>query len=143
MKLLPLLLAFVPLVLVSSASGQGALDGVRCRVLVSSDIGGTDPDDFQSMVHLLVYSDLFDLEGLVSSPHGPDRKENMLQVIDLYARDYPQLKAHSSRYPATSPRAWSGAGRWVRTIDWITDFSSRLLSCSEGLRRRGRRPAGH
>ena len=26
----------------------------RPRVIVSTDIGGTDPDDFQSMVHFLV-----------------------------------------------------------------------------------------
>ena len=32
----------------------GALAGHRFRVVVSTDIGGTDPDDFQSMVHLLV-----------------------------------------------------------------------------------------
>ena len=29
----------------------------RPRVVVSTDIGGTDPDDFQSMVHLLLYAD--------------------------------------------------------------------------------------
>jgi hypothetical protein len=29
---------------------------------VSTDIGGTDPDDQQSMVHLLVSSDAFDIE---------------------------------------------------------------------------------
>ena len=38
------------------------------RVLISTDIGGTDPDDNQSMIHLMMYSDLFQLEGLVSSP---------------------------------------------------------------------------
>jgi hypothetical protein len=37
----------------------------RFRVLVSTDIGGTDPDDNQSMAHLLMYSNEFDLEGLV------------------------------------------------------------------------------
>ena len=46
----------------------GALDGQRPRVIVSSDIGGSDPDDFQSMVHFLVYADVFDIEGLISSP---------------------------------------------------------------------------
>jgi hypothetical protein len=51
-------------------------------VLVSTDIGGTDPDDFQSMVHLLVYADLFDIEGLISSPFGPGRKGHILEVID-------------------------------------------------------------
>jgi hypothetical protein len=77
----------------------GALAGHRYRVLVSTDIGGTDADDFQSMVHLLVYADCFDIEGLVSSPYGPGRKEHILKVIDAYARDFPYLSSHSARYP--------------------------------------------
>src|SRR5690606_655401 len=77
----------------------GALSGERPRVLVSTDIGGTDPDDFQSMVHLLVYADVLDIEGLVSSPYGPGRKEHILEVIDCYARDYPNLVTCSDRYP--------------------------------------------
>ncbi len=40
----------------------------RPRILISNDIGGTDPDDNQSMAHFLMYSDLFEIEGLVSSP---------------------------------------------------------------------------
>ena len=39
------------------APAADALAGTRPRVIVSTDIGGTDPDDFQSMVHLLVYAD--------------------------------------------------------------------------------------
>ncbi len=79
--------------LVKAATTEGgALAGERLRVLVSTDIGGTDPDDFQSMVHLLVYADALDIEGLVSSPYGPGRKEHILEVIDQYARDYPNLK---------------------------------------------------
>ena len=72
----------------------------RPRVIVSTDIGGTDPDDFQSMVHFLLYADMFDVEGLVSSPYGPGRREHILEVIDRYAADYPNLKTHSDRYPA-------------------------------------------
>src|SRR5262245_45241427 len=72
---------------------------VRPRVVISTDIGGTDPDDFQSMVHLLVCADRFDLEGLISSPYGPGRKEHILQVLDHYARDYGNLKSHSARFP--------------------------------------------
>jgi hypothetical protein len=71
----------------------------RPRVLVSTDIGGTDPDDFQSMVHLLLYADRFDLEGLISSPFGPGRKHHILEVIDRYERDYANLKTYSPRYP--------------------------------------------
>ncbi len=51
------------------------------------------------MAHLLLYADLFDLEGLVSSPYGPGRKHHILEVIDQYARDYPTLRRHSDRYP--------------------------------------------
>jgi hypothetical protein len=82
------------------AADGGALAGKRHRVIVSTDIGGADPDDFQSMVHLLVYADCFDLEGLVSSPYGPGRKEHILKVIDAYARDYANLKTYSGKYPA-------------------------------------------
>jgi hypothetical protein len=71
----------------------------RPRVIVSTDIGGTDQDDYQSMVHLLLYADVFDVEGIVSSPYGPGRREHVLQVIDRYATDYPNLKRHSNDYP--------------------------------------------
>ena len=83
---------FAALATLSFSSGvfgtDSALAGHRYRVVVSTDIGGTDPDDFQSMVHLLVYADCFDIEGLVSSPYGPGRKDDILKVIDCYERDY-------------------------------------------------------
>jgi hypothetical protein len=57
------------------------------RTLISTDIGGTDPDDFQSMIHLLMYADLLEIEGLVSSPYGNGRKKDLLDMIDLYQKD--------------------------------------------------------
>ena len=89
------LLAFSSLTLVSTH----ALAEQRQRVLVSTDIGGTDPDDFQSMVHLLVYADMFDIEGLVSSPFGEGRKSDILTVIDGYEHDFPKLETFSDKYP--------------------------------------------
>ncbi len=66
---------------------------VKPRILVSTDIGGTDPDDNQSMAHLLMYSDKFTIEGLVSSPsYGSGRKEEILRMIDVYEKDWPKLK---------------------------------------------------
>ncbi len=51
----------------------------RQRILVSTDIGGTDPDDNQSVAHLLMYTDCFDLEGIISSPsYGKGSKEEIL-----------------------------------------------------------------
>ena len=66
----------------------------RPRVIVSTDIGGTDPDDFQSMIHYLMYADRFDTEGLISSPYGNGRKEHILEMINLYELDFPKLKQH-------------------------------------------------
>ncbi|MDF9800751.1 hypothetical protein OKW21_006014 [Catalinimonas alkaloidigena] len=76
-----------------------AQDESKPRVLISTDIGGTDPDDFQSMIHLLMYADLFQIEGLVSSPFGKGRKKDILDMIDLYKKDFGQLKAHSASFP--------------------------------------------
>jgi len=111
--------------------------GKRHRVLVSTDIGGTDPDDFQSMVHFLLYADVFDVEGLVSSPYGPGRKEHILRVIDYYERDYANLRSYSERYPppaalraiakqgATEGPGPSGVGRPTEGSEWIVQCARR------------------
>lgn len=78
----------------------GALAGERPRVVVSSDIGGSDPDDFQSMVHLLVYADALGVEGLIASPPGKGRVSDILEVLAAYEQDYPRLARHSKRYPS-------------------------------------------
>lgn len=78
---------------------RGALHGERYRVIVSTDIGGTDPDDFQSMVHYLLYADLFDTEGLISSPFDLGTADDILTVIDAYEQDYPILRTWSEHYP--------------------------------------------
>jgi hypothetical protein len=77
----------------------GETDRPRHRVVVSTDIGGTDPDDFQSMVHLLVYADVLDIEGIISSPFDQGRKEDVLSVIDCYEKDYANLRSYSEQYP--------------------------------------------
>jgi hypothetical protein len=69
------------------------------RIIVSTDIGGTDFDDYQSMVHLLLYADTLDIEGLISSPFGDGRKEHILEVINAYETDYPKLSSYSDSYP--------------------------------------------
>ncbi len=73
---------------------------VKPRVLISTDIGGSDPDDNQSMAHLLMYSDLFEIEGLVSSPsYGAGSTSEIFRMIDLYEKDLPKLLKHSSEFP--------------------------------------------
>ena len=69
------------------------------RVIISTDIGGNDPDDFQSMVHLLVYADRLDIEGLVSSPPYAGRKSHIEEALNAYAADYGSLKKKSDGFP--------------------------------------------
>ena len=119
------------------ATEQGVPTAPRPRVIISTDIGGTDPDDFQSMVHFLVYADMFDVEGLISSPYGPGRREHILQVIDKYAADYPNLRTYSARYPtpeelrrvtkqgAIDSAGSAGVGRPTEGSQWIVRSARR------------------
>ena len=109
----------------------------RPRILISTDIGGTDPDDNQSMTHLMMYSDLFDIEGIVSSPSfGNGSKAELLRMIDLYAQDYPRLR---QCYPGLlSPKAlrrlckqgrrgqadWRGYGEPTERLDALLEIAS-------------------
>ncbi|MDE6121884.1 MAG: DUF1593 domain-containing protein, partial [Duncaniella dubosii] len=78
-------------------SYSAAVAAERHRILVTTDIGGTDADDNQSMAHLLMYNDLFDIEALVSTPSfGNGSKSEIMRMIDVYEKDYPRL---SSRAP--------------------------------------------
>jgi hypothetical protein len=69
------------------------------RVIISTDIGGGDPDDHQSMVHYLVYADRFDTEGLISSPPKDGRLKDIYDCLDAYEKDFPNLKTWSPDYP--------------------------------------------
>ena len=91
--------AAIVLHLAEHSQAQAVSDARKPRVIVSTDIGGTDDDDFQSLAHLFLYADSIELEGLISSPYGTGRKEHILEVIDAYAQDYPTLKTHSASYP--------------------------------------------
>jgi hypothetical protein len=74
---------------------------VKPRILISTDIGGTDPDDNQSMIHFLMYSNMFHTEGLISSPsYGHGTKQNILDMIALYEKDLPKLKKHANGFPS-------------------------------------------
>lgn len=103
---MPLCRPFVPfalsvLLVLSGSLSPAQSSSSRPRIIVSSDIGGTDFDDFQSFVHLFVYADCFEIEGLIASPWGTarNRVQNIHKIIDVYAKDFSNLKNHSPRYP--------------------------------------------
>jgi hypothetical protein len=123
---------------VTESAGPGAAP----RVLVSTDIGGTDPDDFQSMVHLLLYADVLDIEGLVSSPYGDGRVAHIDRVIDCYEQDWANLRAHDPRYPTGQAlrevtRQGSHELAGANGLTGTTEGSEWIVACA---RRRDRRP---
>jgi hypothetical protein len=81
--------------------------GEKPILLVTTDIGG-DPDDQQSLTRLLVYSNEFDIRGLIASASGTrgelgvDTVKDQLirDYIHAYAKVYRDLVQHASGYPA-------------------------------------------
>lgn len=76
----------------------------KTRVIVTSDIGGSDPDDQQSLVHMLTLLDRIDLEGFVYqhawvSYNKGNEVKVVDSVLDAYERVYPNLILHSKGYP--------------------------------------------
>ena len=105
------------------------------RLLISTDIGGTDPDDNQSMAHLLMYNNLFKLEGLVSSPsYGDGNKAEILRMIGLYEKDLPKLRQHVKDYASPDElRAITKQGqhgeapfKGIRSLQLYPDLRSRV-----------------
>lgn len=66
------------------------------KVFITTDIGGGDPDDYQSLIHALLYSTEIEITGIACGyPRG--KKSAALDVIRAYERDYPKLSPHG--YP--------------------------------------------
>lgn len=77
---------------------------IKCkqRLIVTTDLGGADPDDTQSLIHLLVCSDVVDIEGIISSSSWidcPDWTSEITKVIDDYSIVLPILRKHSGGFP--------------------------------------------
>ena len=73
------------------------------RLIVTTDLGGTDPDDIQSMIHLLLCSNVIDIEGLISSQvwmDDPDKTAKISEVVEQFGEVLPRLNKHAEGYPS-------------------------------------------
>jgi hypothetical protein len=81
----------------------------RPRLLVLTDIGG-DPDDQQSLIRLMVYTNEFEIEGLVASASGTigelkesvTRPDLIREIVTAYGQVRPNLLRHATGWP-TAP----------------------------------------
>jgi hypothetical protein len=105
------------------------------RVIVLTDIEN-EPDDTQSMVRLLLYSDSIEIEGLVATTSTHMRTsvhpESLHALIDAYAKVHANLVKHSAGFPKPDVLAalikqgrpeygmgGVGAGKDTEGSDWI------------------------
>ncbi len=81
----------------------------RPRLIVLTDIssltaGVAEPDDSQSLIRLMLYTNDFDIEGLVATSNlghqQKTRAELIGQVVDAYDKVQANLILHDRRYPA-------------------------------------------
>jgi len=95
------ILLFTFLVCVEFCSAQ-VNKSDKQRLIVTTDLGGTDPDDTQSMTHLLVCSNVIEIEGIVSSQvwmDDPNKTAKIIEVINWYQEVLPRLKKQAVGYP--------------------------------------------
>ena len=75
------------------------------RLVVCTDIAPADvePDDMESMVRLMAYADMFEIEALITSvgwncdPYPQKWAQYLHRVIDAYEKDITQLKKRSEQ----------------------------------------------
>jgi hypothetical protein len=80
----------------------------RLRVIIETDAGG-DPDDEQSMVRFLLYTNEWDVEGIIANRPQTTRPENknpeptglgvVRRLVKAYGECYPNLAKHDARFP--------------------------------------------
>jgi hypothetical protein len=96
-------------VLIALLMFVGAAQGAdRVRIIVETDAGG-DPDDEQSMVRFLLYTNEFDVEGIIANrPKARDGENKnpvrdglgiVRRMVSAYGECYPNLVKHDRRFP--------------------------------------------
>jgi hypothetical protein len=116
---------------------QPVTQSVKPRVIVSSDISSTEPDDRQSFIRYLLYSNEFDTEGIIgsNSVFGPTRGDTtyFITLINAYANVRSNLLYYKADYPTaeelisvvregqrtTVGMAAVGTGNNTSGSDWI------------------------
>ncbi|MBO6032055.1 MAG: DUF1593 domain-containing protein [Prevotella sp.] len=89
-----------------SATGLAKGDtGLKPRLVVCTDIAPADvePDDMESMVRLMAYTDCFEVEALITSvgwncdPYPKEWADYLFRAIEAYRKDVPNLMKRSDQ----------------------------------------------
>ena len=98
-----LLLAAVAILVTASTAVAQDASRERPRIIVLTDIEN-EPDDAQSLVRFLLYSNQWDVEGLIAttSVHLPDRTAawRIREIVEAYREVRDNLALHEPGYPS-------------------------------------------
>lgn len=136
-------LCLAPLLLAALASGaNGTVRDTRPRVIIETDAGG-DPDDEQSLVRFLLYSNDLDVVGIIANRAVARDGENrnpertglgiVRQQLRAYRECYPHLVQHDPRYPKPEQL-------WSRTVPGYADTEAGVNLIIAAVDRRDPRP---
>lgn len=105
MKRLLCFILTVALLLSGSVYALEDADMVNTKpvLIVTTDIGGGDVDDQQSMVRLLVYANEFDIKGIIPGSSmvgdGTTGEDDLYVCYESYEKVYPNLVKHDPSFP--------------------------------------------
>lgn len=93
------------LLLVMPIMAWASEEVLKPRLVVCTDIAPADvePDDMESMVRLMAYADLFEIEALITSvgwncdPYPVEWAQYLQRVIEAYRKDVPKLMKRSGQ----------------------------------------------
>jgi hypothetical protein len=107
------LMGFALFLLCGCIGSLASIPAQRQRLVILADMGN-EPDEEQQMVHMLMYANEFDLEGLIAvtgkylRPKPPNMDADVLhpelfhRLIDGYAKVFKNLQQHAVGYPEPS-----------------------------------------
>ena len=92
---------------------------LKPRLVVCTDIAPADvePDDMESMVRLMAYADMFEIEALITSvgwncdPYPKEWSQYLTRVIKAYGIDVPKLMKRSGQKKFLSWKKENGSQR--------------------------------
>ena len=98
--------ALTILSLILSITSTAASKDLKPRLVVCTDIAPADvePDDMESMVRLMAYADMYEIEAIITSvgwncdPYPPEWSQYLHQVLDAYSHDVPNLMKRSGQH---------------------------------------------
>ena len=110
----------LPLLFLGVTTAINAQDAeLKPRLVVCTDIAPADvePDDMESMVRLMAYADMFEMEALIASvgwncdPYPKEWAQYLYRVIDAYEQDVTKLMKRSGQESFLSPAEENGQQR--------------------------------